>query len=130
MKLQSLVRLFALAAGLAAASSLWAHHSVSGVFDSEKAFEVMGVITEVEWINPHIYLHLDVPGEDGTQTVWRMETVPTAFLRKAGINKAMLMGDGEPVTITGIEAHLVPNTGWVHRITYADGHFYDISGDQ
>ncbi len=116
-----------LAAGVAVASSVWGHHSVSGVFSGEKPFEVTGVITDVEWINPHIYLHLNVTDETGNVTEWQLETAPTAFMRKAGITKAMLMGDGEPVTITGIEAHVAPNVGWVHRITYGDGHYYHIS---
>ena len=115
-----------LAAGAATAS--WGHHSVSGAFDSEKPFEITGIITEVEWINPHIYIHLDVTDESGNVTEWQLETAPTAFMRKAGITKTMLMGDGRPATVTGIEAHIAPNVGWIHRITYADGHFYHISG--
>ena len=84
--------------GVAVASSVWGHHSVSGVFSGEKPFEVTGVITDVEWINPHIYLHLNVTDETGNVTEWQLETAPTAFMRKAGITKAMLMGDGEPTT--------------------------------
>lgn len=103
------------------------HHSVSGVFDSEKPFEINGVVTEVEWINPHIYVHLQVAGEDGSHTIWQLETAPTAFMRKAGITKAMLEGDGEPVTVTGIASHTLPNVGWIHRITFTDGHYLQIT---
>jgi len=127
MGLQSRIRISALTAGLVAASSVWAHHSVSGVFDSEQPFEVTGVITDVDWINPHIYLYLDATDEAGNVTTWRLESLPTAFLRKAGISKAMLMGDGERVTVTGITAHKDPNLGWIHRITYPDGHYYQLS---
>ncbi len=103
------------------------HHSVSGVFDSERPFEITGVVTEVEWINPHIYMHLAVTGEDGDVTRWQLETAPTAFMRKAGITKAMLAGDGTPVTITGIESHTLPNVGWIRRITFEDGRYFQIS---
>ena len=103
------------------------HHSVSGVFDSDRPFEITGVVTEVEWINPHIYMHLDVMGEDGEVTRWQLETAPTAFMRKAGITKAMLEGDGRPVTITGIASHTLPNVGWIRRITFQDGRYFQIS---
>lgn len=103
------------------------HHSVSGVFDAERPFEINGVVTEVEWINPHIYLHLEVADADGEITRWQLETAPTAFMRKAGITKAMLEGDGTPVTVTGIESHTLPNVGWIRRITFEDGRYFQIS---
>ena len=128
MRLQSWIQGSLLTIGAVVATSAWAHHSVAGVFDAERPFEITGVVTDVEWINPHIYMHLDVTDDAGNVTTWRLETLPTAFLRKAGISQAMLMGDGRPVTVTGITAHKDPNLGWVHRITYADGHYYQLAG--
>ena len=127
MRLQTFFRIMLFASGLVGAT-VWAHHSVGGVFDAEQPFEITGVVTEVEWINPHIYMHLDVTDAAGNVTTWRLETLPTAFMRKAQISQAMLMGDGQPVTVTGITAHRDPNLGWVHRITYADGHYYQLAG--
>ncbi len=101
-----------------------------GVFDPNQRFSLTGVVTEVEWINPHVFVHLDVTDDDGEVTTWRLETVPTAFMRRAGISKAMLMGSGEQVSVTGIVAHADPAMGWVHRITYAEGHFYQLSNEQ
>ncbi len=115
------------AAAMAALAVARGHHSVSGVFDSERPFEINGVVTEVEWINPHIYLHLAVTEEDGSVTPWQLETAPTAFMRKAGITKAMLEGNGTPVTVTGIESHTLPNVGWIRRITFEDGRYFQIS---
>ena len=109
---------------------------VTGVFNYENEFNLTGIITEVEWINPHAFVHLDVrndtKGETGDEsdgiTKWQLETAPTAFMRKAGITKAMLMGDGKPVTMTGIAAFNEDlHSGWIYRITYADGHFYQLS---
>ena len=128
MGLQSRIAVGALAAGLVAGTSAWGHHSVSGVFDAERPFEITGVVTDVEWINPHVYLHLEVTDAEGSVTGWRLETLPTAFLRKARISQAMLRGDGQPVTVTGITSHRDAHLGWVHRITYADGHYYQLSG--
>ena len=121
------IRLVVTSGAVAVLSSANGHHSVSGVFDSERPFEITGVVTEVEWINPHIYMHLAVTGEDGDVTRWQLETAPTAFMRKAGITKAMLEGDGTPVTITGIESHTLPNVGWIRRITFEDGRYFQIS---
>ena len=120
--------LLALAIG-SVASSVLAHHSIWGVFDPQATFSVTGIVTEVDWINPHVFVHLDVADDYGAVTAWRLETVPTAFMRRAGINKAMLMGDGGAVTVVGIAAHADANMGWVHRITYSDGHFYQMSNE-
>ena len=114
----------------AAASPGMAHHSVFGVFDPEAPFTVTGIVTEVEWVNPHVFLHVAVENESGEVVDWRLETIPTTGLRRAGINPDMLMGGGEPVTVTGILAHEAKNMGWVHRITYADGHFYQMSNER
>lgn len=123
-----LLRALVVATGtVAVLSAAHGHHSVSGVFDAERPFEITGVVTEVEWINPHIYMHLEVTGEDGSVTRWQLETAPTAFMRKAGISKAMLEGDGRPVTIKGIASHTLPNVGWIRRITFEDGRYFQIS---
>jgi hypothetical protein len=107
-----------------------AHHSVYGVFDKDAPFEITGVITETRWINPHVFLHLDLVDQDGNVIEWRLETSPTAFMRKGGISKEMLSGDGKPVTVTGIAANKDPHIGWIHRITYSDGHFYQLANEQ
>ncbi len=40
---------------------------------------VSSVVTEVEWINPHIYLHLEVTEGDGSVTRWQLETGPAVL---------------------------------------------------
>ena len=52
--------LVAVAIGLAATATLLAHHSVPGQFDMSKPVTLKGVISKIDWINPHIYVHLDV----------------------------------------------------------------------
>ena len=108
-----------------------AHHSVAGVFSYDNEFNLTGIITDEEWINPHSFVYLDVTDESGAVTKWELETAPTAFFRKAGVTKAMLLGDGKPVTITGaapIDENL--KSGWIYRITYSDKHFYQISASR
>jgi uncharacterized protein DUF6152 len=107
-----------------------AHHSVAGQFDSSQRFEITGTVSEVEWINPHIYIHVDVKDEQGAVTSWRLESLPTAMLRKAGLTKEMIIADGMPVTISGYPARDgTKNLGWVLKLTYADGHYYQLAGE-
>jgi hypothetical protein len=100
-----------------AAATLLAHHSVPGQFDISKPVTLKGVISKVDWINPHIYVHLDVKEPDGTTNTWALATLPTAMMRRAGITKESLQGkSGEEVTINAVPArdgskHLA----WINR---------------
>src|SRR5262245_1605596 len=116
-------------AGLAA--TLSAHHSVSGQYDASKPWRLTGVITKVDWINPHIYLHVDVKEKDGAVTTWTLSTLPTAMMRRAGLTKESLQGmPGEVVTITAIAARdETKKLGWISKITYADGHHVQLGRD-
>jgi len=118
-----------LLAGLGLGSIAFAHHSVHGVFDPESPIAVTGVVTGVDWQNPHVFLHVTVAGENGETSVWQLETVPAGALRRAGITPDMLIADGQQVTVTGIRAHKDPLIGWIHRIAYEDGHFYQLSNE-
>ena len=66
MSLGSFKKLGVLIAAGAASTAL-AHHSVFGVFDPQAPFSVTGVVSEVEWINPHVFLHVDVADESLTE---------------------------------------------------------------
>lgn len=105
-----------------------AHHSVFAEFNSEDPIEITGVITGMDWINPHTYIYMDVTDEDGNTVTWHLEALPTAMLRKAGLTKAMLIGDGRPVTVRCRTARDgTTNLGYTLKITYADGHYYQLS---
>ena len=107
-----------------------AHHSVAGQFDAAKRVTLTGVFTKIDWINPHTYLYLDVANDDGSTATWRLESLPTAMLRKAGLTSAMLMGDGATVTVETILARDgTPNLGWLLRVDYPDGHHYQLAGE-
>ena len=113
------------------AASASAHHSVSGQYDSSKPLSLTGVISKVDWINPHIYLHLDVKDKDGAVTSWTLSTLPTAMMRRAGLTKESLQGKpGEVVTVTAIAARdESKKLGWISKITYADGHHVQLGRD-
>ena len=113
-----------------AASTSFAHHSVAGQFDTSKSLTLKGTITKVEWINPHIYVYLDVKDADGTMATWALQTLPTAMLRKAGLSKDTVMGQpGEVVTVVANPARDgTKRLAWVGKITYADGRYYQLGG--
>jgi hypothetical protein len=113
---------------LLVAGSLSAHHSVSGQYDASRPLTLTGVISKVDWINPHIYLHLDVKDKDGAVTTWTLSTLPTAMMRRAGLTKETLQGQpGEVVTINAIAARdETKKLGWISKITYADGHHVQL----
>ena len=117
---------------LAGVLSASAHHSVSGVFDVTKEVSVTGKISMLEWINPHTFIHLDVTEPNGSVTTYVFESLPPAFLRRSGVNKEALLGGkevGQTVTIKANPYRDKPHGGWITRITYSDGHFYQLSAD-
>ena len=60
-----------------------AHHSFSAEFDIDKPITLQGTLTELQWVNPHGWIHMDVEGRDGTVVNWAVEMGnPTALLRR------------------------------------------------
>jgi hypothetical protein len=109
-----------------------AHHSVSGEFDMSKTVTLKGVISRLEWINPHIYVHVDVSEENGVKNTWRLETFPPSQMRRAGLTKELLMGKpGEVVTVSILPARDgTRHLGYIERITYEDGHFNQLGSNE
>jgi len=71
-------------------SSAQAHHSFTAEFDADSPVLLKGKVTKIEWINPHAWIHLDVPGDDGTFVSWMVEGGTPNTLLRAGINKNTL----------------------------------------
>ncbi len=123
---------FIVAAALALAASRMAiaHHSVGGEFDVHKKLTLNGVVSKVDWANPHIYVHFAVKEADGAVSDWRLETVPVAMMRKAGLTKSLLLGNAQNATVDIYPARDgTPHLGYLLKITYADGHHYQFGAD-
>ena len=110
-------------------TSVSAHHSFSGIFDGNKPIEVTGVITKVDWTNPHSYVHLRVTDKSGQTADWSFESLPPAFLKRAGFKREMLP-IGTTVTIFGFAArdgsqHL----GWVKKYRFPDGREIQVTAE-
>jgi len=105
---------------LTAAVPAWAHHSFAAEYDSNNLITIKGVISKVEWTNPHIYIYLDVTDESGKVTTWSMEGYPPNTLKRTGFTKSDLK-IGETVTMTGYMAKDASNSAAGREIIFADG---------
>lgn len=119
------------AAGVLISRIAVAHHSVGGEFNQHKKLTLNGVVSKVEWANPHIYVHFAVKEPSGAIADWRLETVPVAMMRKAGLTKALLLSNAENATVDIYPARDgTPHLGYLLKITYADGHHYQFGADK
>jgi hypothetical protein len=107
---------------LLAAGSLWAHHSVTAVFDTSKQITLSGELVDVDWVNPHIQLHLKAKDAKGVVQDWKVEGGPPAWYRRVGAGKASFSKHlGQPVTINGNPSKDNSAYGYLLKITFADG---------
>ena len=79
---------------LFAVAPLAAHHSFSAEYDSKKPVELKGIVTKVEWMNPHVYFYVDVTDESGNVANWALEMGPPNGLERSGWTRnTMKVGD-------------------------------------
>jgi hypothetical protein len=99
-----------------------AHHSLSGQFDTTRSFQVTGVVSRVEWVNPHTQVYVDVKQANGSVVTYKLESLPVAMMRKSGLSKSDLVGDGRPVVIDAHPARGdTPHLGYLLHLKLPDG---------
>jgi hypothetical protein len=73
------------------ASSSFAHHSFAAEFDANNCRDFTGVLTRLDWQNPHAYFYLDVTNEDGAVETWSFQTYALITLKRSGTDRQVFM---------------------------------------
>lgn len=97
-----------------------AHHSFAAEFDADQPVELHGVITKMEWLNPHTWMHLEVRNDDGTTTAWMIEGgTPNTLFRRGFTPDAVPVGT--EITVIGYRARNGANRANGRDLVLADG---------
>ncbi len=98
-----------------------AHHSGAAEFDSNKKINLKGVVTKVDWTNPHAHFFIDVKGSDGKVVNWNLELASPSILIRNGWHRNSIK-EGDIVTVTGSQARDNSSLGIAQTIVFPDGH--------
>jgi len=98
-----------------------AHHSFSADYDSHKPVTLKGVVTKIEWTNPHAHFFIDVMDDKHLTTNWKLELASPKVLLQQGW-RARSLNVGDEVTVDGWMARNSPTTVNARIVTLADGH--------
>ena len=106
---------------LLAAFPLAAHHSFGAEYDADKPVTLTGVVTKIEWTNPHSHFYIDVKDAQGKVANWKFEGYPPTVLYRNGWRRDVTMKVGDTITVFGWRAR--DGTNWAHsrEITLSDG---------
>src|SRR5687768_16922994 len=105
---------------LAIAVPAIAHHSWPVEYDAKKPVSVQGVVSKVEWTNPHTHFYVDVKDENGNVTTWNFEMASTLALERSGWSRKTLTV-GEQVQVKGFGGRAVTSRAIANSIINSAG---------
>ena len=111
------------AVGIALASvtaAVSTHHSWTAEYDAKKPVTVKGVVSKVEWTNPHTHFYVDVTDASGKVTTWNFEMASTPALERGGWSRKTLP-IGTEVTVEGFAGRSVTERAIVTSFKGPDG---------
>ncbi len=114
------------ALGFAFAPASQAHHAVQAQFDVTKNVVFEGVLTKVDWQNPHAWFHFDVKKPDGTIEKWATETVGPNGLRRLGLSDRRLFVIGETYKVDICPDRSGEHYGFTNAFWFPDGKFIKV----
>jgi len=100
--------------------AVWAHHAFEAEFDADKPVKLRGRVSRMEWINPHVWIHLDVKAADGSTASWMIEGGPPNALLKRGWTKNALP-EGTEIVVEGYQSKDGALRANGRDITFPDG---------
>jgi hypothetical protein len=106
-----------------------AHHAFAAEFDAEKKVTLVGTVVQMEWVNPHSWLTLDVPDTEGKVDRWSLEFGPPNALFRRGWRKSSLM-PGMKVTATGFLAKDGRKVANADKVTLPDGKVFGAGSNE
>jgi hypothetical protein len=119
--------LHAIGAVLIASVPMAAHHSFSAEYDATAMVTLKGVVSKVEWSNPHVHIYVDVKDESGKVTTWNTEGSPPNVLKRMGVTRDVV-NVGDTITITGFRARDNSTRASRCEVTTQDGKKYNFGG--
>jgi hypothetical protein len=126
--MQRKLSLAAASVGLVLAGApVWAHHAFQAEYDEKKPIHLVGKVTEMEWINPHSWIHVEVTGPDGKVTNWMVECGSPNIMLRRGFTKRSLEA-GTELIIDGYQAKSGDMKANGGSITFKDGHRLFVGG--
>ena len=108
------------AAVLSCGVVLGAHHSFSSEYDGTKTFKINGVVSKVEWTNPHVRFYVDVTEPNGTVTTWNLELGAVNSVLRRGWKPADLK-PGAKISFKGYGGRKILQRAAADALTLADG---------
>ena len=106
---------------------VWAHHSLTAVYDIRETVTLTGRLTDVDWRNPHVELALDVENDRGQLESWVLKGASPRFFREGAISKEQFLDNiGKIVTVEAHPGRDGTPLGGLLKITFPDGALVDI----